>query len=83
MLFSQLTVRTFCLSPRHFTEVSMHEVIWIIDFVATLPTEVEVIWSSRLTACSFVFLLNRYAYLVHIFFQAMTTLTTGASLSDR
>lgn len=61
----------------------MHKVIWTIDFITTLPAEVEFIWSSRLTACSFVFLLNRYAYLLHIVFQVMTTLTTGASLSDR
>ncbi|EIM89215.1 uncharacterized protein STEHIDRAFT_154893 [Stereum hirsutum FP-91666 SS1] len=38
------------------------EGIWVMSFIQTLPMEVEVVWNSKITLPTILFLLNRYGF---------------------
>ncbi|KAF9065621.1 hypothetical protein BDP27DRAFT_1156480, partial [Rhodocollybia butyracea] len=44
-------------------------VLWFYDFLLTFPTEIQSIWSSRLTGTSILFILSRYGFLIYAVLQ--------------
>ncbi|KAJ3794020.1 hypothetical protein GGU11DRAFT_797788 [Lentinula aff. detonsa] len=48
--------------------------LWIADFIATLPTEINAIWRKKLTGASVLFLINRYSLLFSIIVQISLSL---------
>ncbi|EIM88959.1 uncharacterized protein STEHIDRAFT_154665 [Stereum hirsutum FP-91666 SS1] len=53
--------------------------LWLVDFVATLPAEVSVVWSHKPNFCSIVFLLNRYMFLMYLSLWCIATLPGDSS----
>lgn len=49
-------------SPHPVSHSSPLLAVFFLDYVQTLPMEIEAVWSSRLTGASIVFLLNRYVF---------------------
>lgn len=43
---------------------SYHAALWILDYVLTLPMEIEAIWLRKKTGSGVLFLLNRYSMMV-------------------
>ncbi|KAF5389772.1 hypothetical protein D9757_005950 [Collybiopsis confluens] len=41
-------------------------VLWIADFIATLPTEIRTMWFKKPTGTSVLFILNRYFFLLFL-----------------
>ncbi|KAF5371876.1 hypothetical protein D9757_010584 [Collybiopsis confluens] len=41
-------------------------VLWIADFIETLPTEIQTMWSRRQTGASLLFIFNRYSFLLSL-----------------
>ncbi|EIM85223.1 uncharacterized protein STEHIDRAFT_157871 [Stereum hirsutum FP-91666 SS1] len=55
-------------------------VIWMMDYIQTLPIEVNVIWRRKWTGSSVLFAVNRYGYLIALAFELFLYLpgvTTG------
>ncbi|KIK53311.1 hypothetical protein GYMLUDRAFT_937548 [Collybiopsis luxurians FD-317 M1] len=40
--------------------------LWIEDYLETLPTEIQAIWSQKHSGASILFILNRYTFLLHL-----------------
>ncbi|KIK50967.1 hypothetical protein GYMLUDRAFT_410202 [Collybiopsis luxurians FD-317 M1] len=38
--------------------------LWIADYIDTLPAEIHTIWSKKQTGTSFLFIFNRYIFLI-------------------
>ncbi|KAJ3715288.1 hypothetical protein DFJ43DRAFT_1142048 [Lentinula guzmanii] len=49
-------------------------ILWIADFIETLPTEINAIWQKKLTGASVLFLINRYIFLLSLIFEIVTSL---------
>lgn len=47
--------------------------MWAVDFFQTLPMEIQVVWSTKLTGTAILFLVNRYAFGVANTFNLATT----------
>ncbi|KAF5340511.1 hypothetical protein D9757_014669 [Collybiopsis confluens] len=41
-------------------------VLWIADFIETLPTEIQTMWSRRQTGASLLLIFNRYSFLLSL-----------------
>lgn len=56
--------------------------LWILDYIQTLPMEVEAIWMNKMSATSILFLLNRYVFIWYlvcqIIFGMPGTMSNGA-----
>ncbi|KAJ3731722.1 hypothetical protein DFJ43DRAFT_1139063 [Lentinula guzmanii] len=48
--------------------------LWIADFIATLPTEINEIWRRKLTGAAVLFLINRYSLLFSVIVQISLSL---------
>ena len=57
----------------------MQKVLYIYDYLLTLPSEVSVMWSARFSIPKLLFFTNRYAYLL---FCTLTIYTVGYNPSD-
>ena len=44
---------------------SLFLALWILDFIQTLPTEINVVWSRPLSGTALIFLVNRYSFLIY------------------
>lgn len=45
------------------------QVIWMMDYMQTLPTEVNEIWRRKWTSSSILYVTNRYGYLMALAFE--------------
>ena len=43
--------------------------LWIADYIETLPAEIHTIWLKKQTGTSFLFVLNRYIFLIQLVLQ--------------
>ncbi|KAJ3768245.1 hypothetical protein FB446DRAFT_288624 [Lentinula raphanica] len=48
--------------------------LWIAEFIESVPTEVNIVWSRKKTGIAWLYLLNRYMLLVGLVFQALMIL---------
>ncbi|KAJ3763832.1 hypothetical protein EV360DRAFT_66001 [Lentinula raphanica] len=48
--------------------------LWIAEFIESVPTEVNIVWSRKKTGIAWLYLLNRYMLLVGLIFQALMIL---------
>ncbi|KAF5389674.1 hypothetical protein D9757_006059 [Collybiopsis confluens] len=46
--------------------IAASAVLWISDFMETLPAELQTIWSGKHTGTSFLFIVNRYSFLLSL-----------------
>ncbi|KAJ3887057.1 hypothetical protein GG344DRAFT_69136 [Lentinula edodes] len=54
-------------------------VFWTVDFVETLPAEINVMWKKRMTGASALFLVNRYSFLLSLVLQMVGSLPGNGS----
>ncbi|KAJ3846469.1 hypothetical protein EV368DRAFT_69888 [Lentinula lateritia] len=54
-------------------------VFWTVDFVETLPAEINVMWKKRMTGASALFLVNRYSFLLNLVLQMVGSLPGNGS----
>ena len=43
--------------------------LWIADYIETLPAEIHTIWLKKQMGTSFLFVLNRYIFLIQLVLQ--------------
>ncbi|EIM79469.1 uncharacterized protein STEHIDRAFT_173101 [Stereum hirsutum FP-91666 SS1] len=55
--------------------------LWISEYIQTLPMEIEAVWNRKMSGTSFLFLINRYSFLV--FFIAQTYSNLPGSATDQ
>lgn len=56
------------------------KVLWIFDYILTLPTEIRAIWFRKWTGVSVLFLLNRYVMMASV--VSLLVLSTPGPSSD-
>ncbi|KAJ3898426.1 hypothetical protein F5879DRAFT_1026588 [Lentinula edodes] len=54
-------------------------VFWTVDFVETLPAEINVMWKKRMTVASALFLVNQYSFLLSLLLQMVGGLPGNGS----
>lgn len=54
-------------------------VLWLHDYLETLPQEIKVIWPQRLSGATILFLLNRHAMILYLVLALFTTVPGTAS----
>ncbi|KAJ3805972.1 hypothetical protein F5876DRAFT_69341 [Lentinula aff. lateritia] len=54
-------------------------VFWTVDFVETLPAEINIMWKKRMTGASALFLVNRYSFLLNLVLQMVGSLPGNGS----
>lgn len=57
------------------------EGIWMVDFVQTLPMQIEAVWLRKFTGSAVIYLVNRYMFGLSIILS-LVPLTSG-SASDK
>lgn len=72
--------------PSHFLPsivalILSEQALWIIDFLQTLPMEIEAVWSRTLTGTKILFLLNRYSFALYLF-GTLRIILPGAVSND-
>ncbi|EIM81702.1 uncharacterized protein STEHIDRAFT_115077 [Stereum hirsutum FP-91666 SS1] len=62
-----------------YTAISANA-LWILDYLQTLPMEIEAIWMKKMSGSSLLFLLNRYLFIVYLVCQTISE--TPGTMSD-
>lgn len=50
-------------------DISARLVLWMFDFIQTLPMEIEGVWSGRPSGTATIFLANRYCFGMSLILQ--------------
>lgn len=53
--------------------------LWISEYIQTLPMEIEAVWKKKISGTSFLFLINRYSFLVYFMAQTYSNLPGSAT----
>lgn len=73
-------LHAFLTAVPRWEELHRMSAVWLYDYIDTLPTEILVIWSNRLTITSSVFLINRYGFLIYLVFSLAASV--GGTMTD-
>lgn len=65
--------------PLNSTVVST-PALWMFDLLQTLPMEISIVWSRKLTGTAVIFLLNRYIFGIYLIVAVVSE--SPGSVSD-